>query len=167
MTALLVAAACLVGLVLIPVGLPGLWLIVGVTLLYSPLTTMVRFGWGTVALVVALALVAEGLEWALGGRYARRYGAGRRGAWGALLGGFAGAVVGVPLPIVGSMIGGFVGAFLGALAGELSAGRDRAAATRAAGGALIGRAVAIGVKLGLGVAMAAWLVGALVLGGRG
>lgn len=159
MTVALLAVVCLGALLLVPLGLPGTWLIVLAALAYGPLTGD-PIGWFTIGAVVAIAVVAEVLEFLLGARFAQRYGGGRRGAWGAVLGGLAGALVGVPVPIVGSMVGGFVGAFAGALAGELSAGRERRHATRAATGALIGRAAAVGVKLGLGTAMAAWVVGA-------
>lgn len=158
MAALVIAVVCVISLCLVPLGLPGLWVIAAAAFAVGTLTGGPGLGWITTGGLALLALVAELLEWGLGGRYTRKYGGGRRGAWGAVIGGLVGAVVGVPVPVVGSVIGGFLGAFAGALAGELSAGRERGDATRAATGALVGRAVAVAAKLGIGVAMSVWLV---------
>jgi uncharacterized protein YqgC (DUF456 family) len=59
---------------------------------------------------------------------------------------------------VGSVIGAFAGAFIGALALEYMGNRDANAATRVAWGALIGRVVAAALKVGVGVAIGAWLL---------
>lgn len=163
MSVVVLAVICALALAVVPVGLPGLWVIVLAALAYGPLTGD-PLGWWTVGGIAALALVAEGVEFVLGTRFTQRYGGGRRSAWGAVLGGFAGAIVGVPVPIVGSVVGGFVGAFAGALAGEYSRGRDRVGATRAATGAVIGRAAAVGAKLAIGMAMAALAVGVAYAG---
>ncbi|HZF67454.1 MAG TPA: DUF456 domain-containing protein [Gemmatirosa sp.] len=164
MTVVALGLVCALALVLVPLGLPGLWVIVLAALVHGPIAGLPGIGWGTVGVLLALALLAEGVEFVLGVRFAQRYGGGRRAAWGAVLGGFAGALVGVPVPIIGSVIGGFVGAFAGALVGEYSAGRDRQGATRAATGAVIGRAAAVGAKLGIGMAMAALAVGMATVG---
>ncbi|MDQ6887554.1 MAG: DUF456 domain-containing protein [Gemmatimonadota bacterium] len=159
---LLLVAALVLGLLLIPFGLPGLWVMVGAAVGYS---LLVPGGIGTVTLVLvsAAALGAELLEWSVTGRFTRRYGGSRRASWGAIFGSMVGAMVGVPLPIVGSVIGAFAGAFAGALAGELTQGSNVAVAGRVATGALLGRAAATALKVGIGVAMSAWiLVTALV-----
>lgn len=152
---LLLAVAQVVGILLIPLGLPGLWLQIGALALYAWQTDFATVGLMPVIAAVALGLAAEWLEFALGGRYARRFGGGRRAAWGAIVGGIAGAFMGVPVPVIGSVIGAFVGSFLGAVAGELSTGRGANPALRAGWGALLGRLVATGLKAGVGVAIAA------------
>src|SRR5690606_29036129 len=114
------AVALFLALMLVPLGLPGLWVMVGVALLADALAAGIDFGWPVLAGVTALALVAEVVEVILGGRMARRYGGSRRAGWGAIAGGLAGAIVGIPVPIIGPMLGAFAGAFLGALAAELS-----------------------------------------------
>ena len=154
----LLAAGLLLSLLLVPLGLPGLWVMVGLALLYDLLAATSTIG--TVAIVgtAALALLAEGIEFVLGGRFARRYGGSRRAGWGAIAGGLVGAFVGVPVPIVGPMIGAFAGAFAGALAAEYTVDRDVRVSTRAAVGALVGRAAAIAVKVGIGCLMLTWLV---------
>jgi uncharacterized protein YqgC (DUF456 family) len=150
--ALLILAICfLVGLVLVPLGLPGLWIMVGGILGYGALTDFRTVGLGTIALALGLALLGEILEAWVGFRAARRYGGSRRAAWGALAGGIAGAIVGVPVPVLGSVIGAFVGSFAGAVLLELSATRHLETAVGAGWGAVIGRAVAAALKVVLGI----------------
>ena len=148
---LLVLATGLVGLALIPLGLPGLWVIVLGLLGFGWLTDFRTLGVGAIVTVLVLALVGEAVEAYVGFRFARRYGGSSRAGWGALVGGLIGAIVGVPVPVVGSVIGGFAGAFLGAAIFEYSAARHSEGAVRAGWGAVLGRAVAAGVKMGVGI----------------
>jgi uncharacterized protein YqgC (DUF456 family) len=150
---LLVLLTGLVGLALIPLGLPGLWVILLGILGFGWLTGFRTLGVGLIALVLGLALLGEAVEAYVGFRFARRYGGSRRAGWGALVGGLVGAVVGVPVPVIGSVIGGFVGAFLGAALFEYSNARHSEGAVRAGWGAVLGRALAAGVKMGVGVVM--------------
>ena len=151
--ALLVVAA-LVGLVLIPLGLPGLWLIVLGVVGYGWLTDFRQVGAGLIGLAVGLAALGEVVEAWIGFRFARRFGGSRRAGWGALAGGLAGAIIGVPVPVIGSVIGGFVGAFVGAALFEYSNARRSNVAARAGWGAVLGRAAAAALKLALGVVIA-------------
>ncbi len=148
---LLFAAALLLGLVLIPLGLPGLWVIVAGVLAYGWLTEFRSVGVGTIALAVGLAFLGEILEYWIGFRYTQRYGGSKSAGWGALIGGIAGAIVGVPVPVIGSVIGAFVGSFLGAAVFEYAGNRRADVAARAGWGAVLGRAVAAATKIGLGV----------------
>ena len=102
---LLLIACCVVGLLLVPLGLPGLWVMVLGVVGYAWLTGFQTIGPGTIALATGLAFGAELLEWWLGFRLAQRYGGSRRAGWGALWGGLAGAAVGIPIPVVGSVVG--------------------------------------------------------------
>jgi uncharacterized protein YqgC (DUF456 family) len=154
---LLLAAALLAMLLLIPLGLPGTWLMVVVAALYGLLTHH-ELGAFTIIGTGVLALIAEGFEFALTGRFARRYGGSRRAGWGAMLGGMVGAVVGVPVPIAGPMLGAFAGSFAGALLFEYTRGVGAGSATRVAWGALLGRVAAIAMKVAVGLVMAAWMV---------
>lgn len=159
MALLLLVAACLVGLALIPLGLPGTWLMIGAALVYDWLVPGTTYGLWTLGGTLVLALVAEVLEFTVAKRYTERTGGSARAGWGAMLGGLVGAFAGVPVPILGSVIGAFAGAFLGALVLEWTVRRDDAAGVvRVATGALVGRAVATAAKLGAGVAIGAWLV---------
>jgi uncharacterized protein YqgC (DUF456 family) len=151
---LLLIACCLGGLLLIPFGLPGLWVMVLGLLGYGWLTDFRTVSAGVIVLVLVLALVGEAVEAWLGFRMARRYGGSSRAGWGALVGGLAGAVVGVPIPLIGSVIGGFVGAFVGAALFEYSGARHSQGAVRAGWGAVLGRAAAAATKMALGVVIA-------------
>ena len=154
-------AIALVGLALIPLGLPGLWLIVLGIAGYGWLTDF-RGDHGP----LHCARRGPGRRWArrwkpwIGFRFAQRYGGSRRAGWGALAGGLAGALVGVPVPLIGSVIGGFVGAFIGAALFEYTNARKSDVAARAGWGAVLGRAAAAAIKMGLGVVMT---VGAIYL----
>ncbi len=154
LAALVLLAATAAGLLLIPFGLPGLWVIVLGILAYGWLTDFRTLTTGLVALAIGLALLGELVEAWAGFRFAQRYGGSRRAGWGALLGGLVGAVVGVPVPIIGSVIGGFAGAFAGAALFEYTRARHSETAARAGWGAVLGRAIAAGVKMALGVVLA-------------
>jgi uncharacterized protein YqgC (DUF456 family) len=160
----LLIAAGLIGLVLIPLGLPGLWVIVLAILGYGWLTGFRTLSAGFIALVVGLALLGEVFEAWIGFRFAQRYGGSKRAGWGALVGGLIGAIIGVPVPIIGSVVGGFVGAFLGAAVFEYTRARRSGVAAKAGWGAVLGRAAAAAVKMAVGVVMA---VGSLFLALRG
>ena len=142
------------GLVLIPLGLPGLWVMVGALLLYGWLTDFRSLGLVAVIIVLALAFVGEIIESWLGFRFAKRYGGSSRSGWGALIGGIIGAVIGVPLPVIGSVIGAFLGSFVGAALFEYTASRSLDVATRAGWGSVVGRAAAAAAKIALGVIIA-------------
>jgi len=150
----LLVLSCIAGLLLLPFGLPGLWVMVLGVLAYGWLTDFRTITTGLIMVVVGLAVAGEVLEAWLGFRFAQRYGGSRRAGWGALVGGLAGAVIGVPVPLIGSVIGGFVGAFAGAALFEYSVARHSGAAARAAWGAVLGRAIAAAGKMALGVVIA-------------
>lgn len=160
---LLFALILLLSLVLVPIGLPGIWLMVLAGVAYLWLAPVAPFGWLVIIGCVAIATIAEVLEFVLSASYTKKYGGTNRGAWGALVGGLVGAIIGVPIPIIGSVIGAFVGAFGGALVMELSRGATGEGATRAATGATIGRAIAMALKVAAGCMIAAWLFGAALL----
>ena len=152
----LLFVACLF---LVPIGLPGTWLMLAIAFGYDLLAEGGDpIGIWNIAGATLLALGAEIVEFTLAGRYTRRYGGSRRAGWGAILGGIAGAMIGLPIPIVGPMIGAFLGAFAGALLLEYLGARDAKAATRVAWGALVGRVVAAAMKVGVGLVMAVWLL---------
>jgi uncharacterized protein YqgC (DUF456 family) len=164
MAVLLLAAVMLMSLFLIPLGLPGTWIMIGAAIGYDALVGGDPIGWVTIVATVVLAVIAEIFEFTLSTRYTKKYGGSRRAGWGAIIGGIVGAIVGVPVPIIGSVIGAFVGSFAGALVAEYTRREATAGtATRVATGALIGRVVAAAMKTGMGVVIAAWLVAAAAL----
>jgi hypothetical protein len=155
---LLLALALLACVALIPLGLPGTWVMLVLALGYNVLPGAGHVGTAWLVAAGVLAVVAEVLEFTVAARYTTRYGGSRRAGWGAILGGFVGAIVGVPVPIIGSVIGAFVGAFIGAYVAERTRRSEHSAATRVATGALLGRAAAAAIKTAFGLAMAVLLV---------
>lgn len=161
----LLVLAQVAGLLMIPFGLPGIWVQVVAVGVFGWLGGFREIGWVTIGIVAALAVAAEVAEFALGGRYAARYGGSRRAAWGAILSGLVGAVLGVPVPVIGSVIGAFVGSFVGAALMEASLtwrNPEWRGALRVGWGALLGRLVATAVKSGIGVMVAVIAVAAAV-----
>src|SRR5438046_8771342 len=128
--ALLLGGCCLLGLVLVPLGLPGLWIMVAGIVGYGWLTDFRSVGVATIGAALGLAFLGEIVEAWLGFRLARAYGGSRRAAWGALGGGMGGAAAGVPLPLVGGVVGAVVGAFVGARVVEDSSVRRTGSAGR-------------------------------------
>ncbi|HEY1951493.1 MAG TPA: DUF456 domain-containing protein [Gemmatimonadaceae bacterium] len=157
MALLILACVILLSLVLIVLGLPGLWIMVASAVTYNLVVPGNRIGWVSLIIVAVLALMAEILEFSLTGKYARKYGGSRRAGWGAILGGIVGAMVGIPVPIIGSVIGAFIGSFLGALIAEFTGGSSAGDATRVAKGALIGRVVSTALKIGIGFTIGVWI----------
>jgi uncharacterized protein YqgC (DUF456 family) len=149
----LLLVACVTGLVLIPFGLPGLWVIVLAIIGYGWLDDFRGMSAWFLLIVIGLAVLGEVAEARIGYSYARRYGGSSRAGWGALVGGLAGAIVGVPVPLIGSVIGGFVGAFVGAALFEYTRARQSDVAARAGWGAVLGRAVAAALKMAIGVGL--------------
>src|ERR671916_444615 len=150
---ILLVGAALIGLVLIPLGLPGLWVILLGIIGYGWLTDFQTLSATFLIVIIALAILGEVFEAWIGFRYAQKYGGSKRAGWGALVGGLVGAIMGVPVPIIGSVIGGFIGAFVGAALFEYTAARRTHGAVRAGWGAVLGRAAAAAFKTAVGLVM--------------
>ncbi|HUF89336.1 MAG TPA: DUF456 family protein [Gemmatimonadota bacterium] len=149
-----------VALFLIPLGLPGLWIMIGV-LTIATVTDEVS-PW-ILSFLIAVAVLAELAEWAIVARTSARWGGSRKAFWGAIAGGLVGILVGlpVPLPILGPLLGGLVGTFAGAALVTLWETRALRAAGRVATGAVLGRAFAAAAKTAAGVVIL--VVGAAAL----
>ncbi|MFQ5748904.1 MAG: DUF456 domain-containing protein [Planctomycetota bacterium] len=154
----LASACALGGLILIPFGLPGNWIIALSALAGVGLGS----GWPTFGLVLGGAALAEALEWAGTLFAARGTGAGRAGLWGAVVGGIVGAILGTPvLPILGTFLGAGLGAFAGAFLGEWGlARRGGAASLKAGAGAFVGTLAGKVLKIWIGLAQ---LIGFLLV----
>lgn len=137
-----------VALFLTPLGIPGLWIMVGVLALGAVLGDV-----GVVILIVclALALGAEILEFFIVQKLNVRYGGSRLAFWGAIFGGVIGVIVGMPIPIIGSIIAGFLGSFAGAMAATLYETKRFDSAARVGWGVLIGRMWAAATKVAAGI----------------
>lgn len=157
---IIAVAVMVLGLLLIPLGLPGLWVMVAVL---AAAAVVGAVGWPTLAVMVGLALIAELAEYVAVQRFSVRYGGDNWTFAGAILGGIVGAVVGTPLPLVGSLVGLVLGTFGGAVGVTLYRRRDLGESVRVGRGAVLGRAAAAALKtvaglLTLGVGVAALLL---------
>lgn len=144
----------LAALFLVPLGLPGIWIMIGI------LTVATAYGevapWLLLFLVAAGA-AAEAVEWVILKRTSARWGASRTAFWGAVAGGLIGVLIGVPIPVLGSLVAGLLGTFAGAAAVALAETRRFRDAGRVAWGALLGRVFAAAFKTAVAI-------GILVLG---
>jgi uncharacterized protein YqgC (DUF456 family) len=154
--------AMIASIFVVPLGLPGTFIMVGLAILANYVAAA-GIGWIAIGISLALAVIAEVLEWTMSARFAIKFGGSKRAGWGAIIGGFLGAFAGIPVPVVGSMIGAFAGAFVGALVAEWTQPEANAAsATRVATGALIGKAAATAMKLAIAFTIAFMLTFSLI-----
>lgn len=142
--------ALLLALATIPFGLPGVWMMMAV------LAAAVFAGWLSWqlwAILLVLAAVAELAEFFVLKKMGERYGGSRAAFWGAVLGGFTGMFVGVPVPVVGPVLAGLIGTFAGAAAVTLYQTRSVGGARRVGWGMTLARVFAVVLKVGAGVAV--------------
>lgn len=152
---LLLFVVLLLGLLITVMTLPGLWLMLAGAAMYAWLTHWAYMGPWTLATLLVLALAGEIVEIASSGAGAKRAGAGRRGLWGALIGGILGGLFlsVIPIPILSTLVGVCLGTFLGAAIGELSGGREVGHSALIGVSAAKGRLVGTFQKLGFGCLM--------------
>jgi len=158
--AALVVLAMLVCLVLIPIGLPGLWMII-VIVLGLVLAGQVSWTFGIVA--AAVAGLAELGELLVLRQFGRRFGGSRKAFWGAVMGGMAGLFVGLPIPLVGSLVTAFLGTFVGAGLVTFLETRSIERSTRVGWGLVLARTAAVTLKIATAVGVIAAVGVALLL----
>jgi uncharacterized protein len=137
-----------IALILTPLGIPGLWIMVGVLAIGAIGGTVGAF---VIIVCLALALGAEILEYLIVDRLNVRYGGSRLAFWGAIFGGIAGVIIGMPIPLIGSIIAGFLGTFAGAMAATLYETKRFDSAARVGWGVLLGRVWAAATKVAAGI----------------
>src|SRR5690606_7368341 len=148
-------------LFIIPLGLPGLWIMVAV-LAAGALAGEV--GLAPLATAVALAVAAELAEFLFVKLMSDRYGGSRGAFWGALVGGLVGVLIGAPIPVIGAVVAGILGTFLGAAAVTLWEQRNLPSAARVGWGVVLGRIFAITAKMAVGVVILVTGAWALLVG---
>jgi uncharacterized protein len=143
---LLLGLAQAIGLLLIPFGVPGLWVQIAALALFGWWTDFATVGTVPLMILLVVGLAGELAEGPLtGGRIGRS--ARRWMGFAALAGGFAGAALGRYFPLVGSLFGAFVGSFLAtAIAGFTLPG--------ASPGSRFGQVLAITMKVAAGIVVA-------------
>ncbi len=137
---------------LVYLGLGGNFILVGLALVHALVTGFDPLSWPLLAVVLAIALFGELVEFVLGNFYVLRKGGSGRGALGGFAGGLLGAAAGNSIvPIVGAVAGSFLGAFLGCVAGEYWGQQRLEPSLRVGSHAFIGRLLAILTKHALGL----------------
>lgn len=156
---ILLVVGILVGLLAIPLGLGGTFIVLGIGVLYDALHGFDVIGVPLLVTFLVLVILGEVQESILSSLVARRYGASRWGMFAAFAGGILGAILGsAVLPLIGTLIGSFLGAFILAFAVEWGV-RSRQSDGQMAGfraglGAFIGRIASTAIKVAIGAAMA-------------
>jgi uncharacterized protein YqgC (DUF456 family) len=149
----------LIAIVLMAVGLlgtvlpvvPGAIIILAAAVLHQIMLGSERsLGWWNIGALVLLALLSYALEFAGGYFGAKRFGATKWGAFGALIGGIVGLFFSVPGLIAGPIVG--------AIAGELVAGKRLVSAGRAGWGTLLGNLAGMVGKLTIALVMVSWFL---------
>lgn len=144
----------IMGMAIIIVNLPGLWLMTLAAAIYGLLTHFTLITPKTIIVLLALSLLGEIVDVVAAGVGAKRAGGGRRGLIGAIVGGMVGAIFfSLPVPVIGTLAGVCIGTFVGALIGELTAGKEVGQSLRIGVAATVGRLGGTLTKLCLGGVM--------------
>ena len=141
-------------------GLPGIWMILGATLVYGWVTDFAQIGGGLLLLFGLLAVAGEIVEYVFGIAGARRFGSSNRGIVFSILGGLVGAVIGAPLFFgFGAILGALTGAFLGAVLIELLTygPTEWKKAVRSGWGNFLGRIAGVITKMAIAIGMIVWI----------
>ncbi len=142
------------GILLIPFGLPGTFVIVANALILGWLTDFAEVTWKFLGLLLLIAVVMEVIEFFIGAATAGKYGASKLGMFGAIVGGFIGAIWGPGIvPLLGTLLGAFAGAFAGATLFEYINTKDLDKSLRVGFGAFLGTVGGKLTKIAVAVAM--------------
>ncbi len=145
---------------MVPLGLPGTWVIVLAGVVYSlfyPFDGGSGSAWWTNGILIGLALFGEAMEFGVNIFGAKPLKVSNGAIWSALIGGIVGAIIGVPVFLIGSLIGLFIGAFLGAFCYELIVLKSIPRAFVNACAVLTTRIVSMSLKTTLAIGMAVYL----------
>jgi uncharacterized protein YqgC (DUF456 family) len=166
---ILLIVGMLVGLAVIPFGLPGVVIILVSVLIYAILTGF-NAGVGLFFLLFLgiLTIFAETADNWLTALGARRFGASKGAMWLSLIGGLGGAIViGAPAAVLlgpfGPIVGGFAGAFLIVFSYERFRGKETREALRAGWGTFLGRTAGILLKMVVAIAIVVAVVLSILL----
>ena len=151
--------------IFLPVGVPAAFISSVAAIIWFFSTGQEMFSIWSLGFFIFGAVVGEVLEQVMGLLGAKKFGASKKGMWGAVLGGLLGAVLGsfIPIPIVGTILGVFVGCFALTFVFEyLLAKRDHKESLKAGMGALIGKVIAVSVKYSIAFTILIFIVAVFV-----
>lgn len=143
----------------------GTLLILAGAVLHGALTGFSVFSVKALLVLLTLYLFGEVLEYVLIVAGAKRFGASNVAAAGAVIGGIAGALLGLTMFGIGVLLGTFLGIFLGAFLAELLLQRGLVKSLKAGLGGILGRIISVGAKLIVAVLMLSVIVSRMVLTG--
>ncbi len=156
--------AALIGVGLVIFALPGIWFMAAVSAVIAWWCPEL-LSWKAVAVLVACGAASEIVDFVSSAAGVKKLGGSRAGAIGSIVGTIVGAIAGtglIPVPVVGTIVGGIVGAGAGAFFCERTiAQRTWKDSAKSSGGAVLGRAVSIAVKLTLAITAAMFVIAAL------
>lgn len=156
---ILVVLMMLACLAVIPIGLPGLWLMMVIVM---GLVLAGALSWNFGLIGAAVVVGAEVGEFVVLRHFGSQFGGSKRAFWGAIAGGMAGLFVGVPVPLIGPIITAFIGTFVGAGLVTLYETRSLEQSTRVGLGLLLARTVAVALKVATAVVLTAAVAAALL-----
>ncbi|UCD15804.1 MAG: DUF456 domain-containing protein [Candidatus Omnitrophota bacterium] len=123
------------------------------SLVYAALTGFAVINLKTIVVLFAFYLCGEVLEYICIIAGAKKFGASNVAVAGALIGGFAGALLGTAVLGIGIFLGVFVGIFLGAFLAEFIVQKDLVKSLKAGTGSILGRIGSIAAKLVIAIIM--------------
>ncbi|NTU52699.1 MAG: DUF456 domain-containing protein [Chlorobiaceae bacterium] len=126
-------------------ALPGLPLILAGLIFATWAEDFVYIGWGTIAILAVLTALAYLIDLLAGFLGAKRFGAGKHGITGSVIGTIVGLAFGLP--------GIIIGPFIGAVIGELYAQKDLHSASAAGFGVWIGMALGTATRIAIAFIM--------------
>lgn len=150
----------LAGLFLVPLGLPGTWLIVIDAFVYSLIADfqMGRSDFWVLLFVIILAIVGEILEFGIGVLGSKEMKVSNGAIVCSIIGGIVGVFVGFPLFLVGTIIGLLIGVFLGAFVYEMLVKKDVRIALDASIKTFFSRVMSIFAKTFIAFVMVVYLL---------
>lgn len=151
---LVLGLVCLTALASLLFGLPGTFLIVVAALVYAWATGFAAVHWATIAWLLLLALLGEGIEFFAAAAGAAGDRPSRRVTICVLAGGFAGGIIGAPFLFgVGALLGALLGAFASAVLAVASEGGGAGSALTTGWAAMRGRLLGFVLKTAIAVVM--------------
>jgi len=147
------------GIAMILFTLPGTWVIVLAAFLYS-LVRDFQAGsdWTVIILLAVFAVTGEVVEFVAGALGAKKQDVPTGAIVCSMVGGIAGALIGVPVFLVGALLGLLLGTFLGALIYMLLKDGRVGVALKNAWAVLTSRVISIFAKTAIGIGMAIYLL---------
>ncbi len=152
---ILLTLALVTGVLLVPLGFPGTWMIFGAGVLS---TLFLKIGsWWMLFFLLVMALLGELLEFWVGIYSGKKMNVSTGALVTSFIGGILGMMIGVPIFLIGSLLGLCLGVFLGAFAYELILHRSLKTALQAATAVFFSRLIASFVKTCIAIGMAIYL----------